>query len=111
MSLVIEIKRSNFKVVYKSDKRAWLPRDLISRVQAPADSPFLSRLNFLLKRVRAHECELVSHDGVHRLAARIDHIDHIAVNELRDFLGSDFVSLAVVPEGMAFMQLEIEFRL
>ena len=110
-SLVIEIKRSNFKVVYKSDKRAWLPRDLISRVQAPADSPFLSRLNFLLKRVHAHECELVSHDGVHRLAARIDHIDHIAVNELRDFLGSDFVSLAVVPEGMAFMQLEIEFRL
>jgi hypothetical protein len=41
---------------------------------------------------------------------RIDKIDHQIVDELRDFLARDFISLVVIPEGMAFMQTEIQFK-
>src|SRR5678809_1370324 len=70
---------------------------------------FLERLHYLIKKVHALECELVSVDGIHRLALRIDKIDHETVDDLRRFLGPAFISLAVVPEGMAFMQLELHF--
>jgi|GEM_PF-1387230 len=110
-ALIIEIKRNNFKVLYANDKRCWLPRDAIVRVRGetgPTD--FLSKLHYVLKRVRAHECELVSGDGIHRVAARIDKIDQTTIDDLRRFLGDAFISLVVVPEGMAFMQVEITFR-
>src|SRR5436305_376934 len=78
--LVIEIKRNNFKALYANDKRAWLPRELITVVQPELDAQsFLEKVHFILKRVHAHECELASGDGCHRIAARIDRIDQIAV--------------------------------
>lgn len=111
LALVIEIKRSNFKILYPNDKRCWLPREAIARLRPEhlEFTSFLEKLHFLIRRVHAQECELVSEAGVHRLSLRIDRIDYATVNELRDFLGSTFISLAVVPEGMAFMQLEIQF--
>ena len=108
--LVIEIKRSNSKVLYSGDKRCWLPRETITRIKPEAEyEPFLQQLNFLLKRVRAHECEIVTADGIHRLSIQIDGIDAAAVDEIRNFLGKNYLSLSVVPEGMAFMQVEIRF--
>jgi hypothetical protein len=111
LGLVIEIKRSNFKVLYPNDKRCWLPREAIARVRPEqmGYTTFLEKLHYVIKRVHALECELVSETGTHRLALRIDKIDDKTVDDLRDFLGSDFVSLVVVPEGMAFMQLELTF--
>lgn len=109
--VVIEIKRANTKVLYGSDKRAWVPREALVPVPASADcTPLLITLNFLLRRVDAHECEILSTNGMHHLSARIDEINHIAVDEIRKFLGNRFLSLTVVPEGMAFMQLEINFK-
>jgi hypothetical protein len=111
LGLVIEIKRSNFKVVYANDKRAWLPREFIVRMDPEPGSPsLLNRVHYLLKRVQAHECELVLGDHSNRVAARIDRIDQVAVDEIRSFLGPNFESLTVVPEGMAFMTVEIAFH-
>jgi hypothetical protein len=111
LGVVIEIKRSNYKILYQSDKRAWLPREAIIRVAPPADSPPLLRtLNFILRRVNAHECEIVLGVNTPLISARIDIIDHGTVDELRAFLEERFISLTVVPEGMAFMQLEISFK-
>ena len=109
--LAIEIKRSNFKILFENDKRCWLPRDAISRVRPELDyTTFLPKLYYLIKKVHALECELVSDQGSHRLSLRIDRIDHETVDDLRRFLADGFVSLTVVPEGMAFMQLELIFR-
>jgi hypothetical protein len=109
--IVIEIKRANYKLLYASDKRAWVPREALVRMEPSADSnAFLKTLNYLLRRVNAHECEIATVDGVHRLSARIDEIDHSTVDEIRSSLGPRFASLTVVPEGMAFMQVEIVFR-
>lgn len=111
LGLVIEIKRSNFKILYSNDKRCWLPRDTIARIRPELDySTFLQKLYYLIKKVHALECELVSDHGLHRLSLRIDRIDHETVNDLRRFLADGFVSLTVVPEGMAFMQLELVFK-
>ena len=63
----------------------------------------------MIKRLHALECELVSEEGTHRITLRIDRIDHEVIDELRKFLGKGFLSLVVVPEGMAFMQVEIQF--
>jgi hypothetical protein len=46
---------------------------------------------------------------VYRLTLRIDRIDHETIDDVRSFLGANFVSLAVAPEGMAFMSAEIRF--
>ena len=109
--LVIEIKRSNSKVLYPQDKRCWLPRETIARVRPEsAYEPFLQKLNFLLKRVHAHECEIVTSEDVHRLSVQIDGIDAAAVDDIRTFLADSYLSLSIVPEGMAFMQVEIRFR-
>ena len=112
LGLVIEIKRNNFKILYPNDKRCWLPREAVVRVrpEQPSYGTFLERLHYLIKKVHALECELVSEDAIHRLTLRIDKINHELIEDLRAFLGADFVSLTVVPEGMAFMQLEIRFR-
>jgi hypothetical protein len=111
VGLVIEIKRSNFKILYPNDKRCWLPREAIARIRPEnlTYATFLERLHYLIKKVHAQECELVSAEGSHRLSLRIDRIDHDTVNDLRRFLGPDFISLIIVPEGMAFMQLELQF--
>jgi hypothetical protein len=112
VGLVIEVKRSNFKVLYSNDKRCWLPREALSRIR-PEEltySTFLEKLHYLIKRVRAHECELVAEAVTHRLSLRIDRIDAELVDDLRNFLADGFISLVVVPEGMAFMQLELRFR-
>lgn len=111
LGLVIEIKRANYKVLYASDKRAWIPREALVRVPAsPETPPFLLTLNYLLRRVNAHECEIISTDATHHVSARIDVIDDKTVDEIRAYLGERFVSLVIVPEGMAFMQAEITFR-
>ena len=112
VGLVIEIKRSNFKIIYSSDKRCWLPREAIGRIQPEqlAYTAFIEKLHYLIKKVRAQECELVSDEGTHRLSLRIDEISHETVDDLRRFLGDGFLSLTVVPEGMAFMQLELRFQ-
>ena len=110
LGLVIEIKRSNFKILYPNDKRCWLPREAISRLLPELSyATFLEKLHYLIKKVHALECELVSENGLHRLTLRIDKIDHETVDDLRTFLGSSFISLVVIPEGMAFMQVEIRF--
>jgi hypothetical protein len=111
--LVIEIKRSNFKVRYLGDKRCWLPRETIVRVKPDVDnSTFEGKLFYIIKKVHALECELVSSgDGdEHKLTLRIDSISHETIDDLRKFLGEGFISLEVIPEGMAFMQVEIRFR-
>jgi hypothetical protein len=111
LGLVIEIKRANYKVLYASDRRAWVPRDALALLPPSPEAPaFLRVLNYLLRRVNAHECEIVSADGKHHLSARIDEINHTTVDEIRAYLADRFISLTVVPEGMAFMQVEIEFR-
>jgi hypothetical protein len=110
LGLVIEIKRNNFKILYPNDKRCWLPREALMRTRPDLDfSTFLEKLHYLIKKVHAHECELVSDGGTHRLSLRIDKIDHATVDDLRQFLAAGFISLTVVPEGMAFMQLELVF--
>jgi len=111
LGLVIEIKRANYKVLYASDKRAWVPRDVLTLVPPSQEAPaFLRILNYLLRRLNAHECEIVSADGKHHLSARIDEMDHTTVDEIRAYLADRFISLTIVPEGMAFMQVEIEFK-
>jgi hypothetical protein len=111
MGLVIEIKRSNFKILYPNDKRCWLPRDAIARLRPELTyATFLERLHYLIKKVHALECELVVEDSAHKLTLRIDKINDQLIDDLRTFLAANFISLAIVPEGMAFMQLELRFR-
>jgi hypothetical protein len=111
VGVVIEIKRASHKVLYASDRRAWVPREALVRMDPPADSPeFLRTLNYLLRRVDAHECEILDLEGTHQISARIDQIDHTTIDQLREFLAGRFVSITVVPEGMAFMQVEIVFK-
>lgn len=109
--LVIEIKRSNSKVLYPGDKRVWLPREMTTRVRVePGYAPLLEKLNYLLKRVHAHECEFTAGPEIHRLSVQIDEIDLAVVDDVRSFLGDGLLSLRIVPEGMAFMQIQIEFK-
>lgn len=111
LGLVIEIKRANYKILYASDKRAWIPREALVVVPSSAEQPaLLQTLHYLLRRLDAHECEILSVDEKHHVAARIDEIDHIAVDDVRDYLGEKFLSLKVIPEGMAFMQVEVDFK-
>jgi len=110
-AIVIEIKRSNSKVLYPDEKRYWLPRETITRVKPDAgDAPLLQKLHYLLRRLHAHECELSTSEGINRLSIQIDRIDAAAVDEIRSYLGDSYLSLVIVPEGMAFMKAEIHFR-
>src|SRR5688572_17159560 len=55
--LVIEIKRSNFKVLYSNDKRCWLPRETIVRMKPDLDyGTFAGKLHYIIKKVHALEC-------------------------------------------------------
>jgi hypothetical protein len=109
--LVIEIKRSNFKILYANDKRCWLPREYLARLRPEQNnSSFAATLHYIIKKVHALECELVSDHDAHKLTLRIDEISHQTIDDLREFLAENFISLKVVPEGMAFMQIEIRFR-
>jgi hypothetical protein len=111
LGIVIEIKRASHKVLYASDRRAWVPREALIRMAPPADAPeFLRTLNYLLRRVDAHESEIAASDDVHQLSIQIDRIDNTTFDELREFLGKRFISATVIPEGMAFMKVEILFR-
>lgn len=111
LGLVIEIKRSNFKILYSNDKRCWLPREAFARTRPQPDyDSAIGKLHYIIKKVRALECEVVSENGYHRLALRVDRMDHETFDDLKKFLGGSLISLAVVPEGMAFMQAEIAFR-
>ncbi len=47
---------------------------------------------------------------LHRLILRIDGTGHDTIDNLREFLGGRFVSLVVIPEGMAFRQVEVRFH-
>ena len=109
VGLVIEIKRNNFKILYPNDKRCWLPREALSRVRPDhlEYATFLEQLHYIIKRVHALDCELVSEEDRHRLTLRIDRLDDHMIDDLRQFLGDSLMSLVAVPEGMAFMQLEI----
>jgi len=112
LGLVIEIKRSNLKILYPNDKRCWLPREAVGKMLPEMDyREFLHKVYYIIKKVHALECELTTDDAQHRLSLRIDKIDHETVDDLRRFLGDGFISLVVVPEGMAFMQTEICFKL
>lgn len=109
--LVLEIKRSNYRLLYGSEKFCWLPKETIVRVDGEVNLETLAgRLHYLMKALDPLDCELVSESNRHRATLRIDHLDADVVDMLRDFLGSDFVSLSVVPEGMAFMLAEIQFK-
>src|SRR5215470_425965 len=50
LGLVIEIKRSNFKILYHNDKRCWLPREAIARLRPEQveDTTFLEKLHYLI---------------------------------------------------------------
>jgi len=109
--LVIEIKRASHKILYASDRRAWVPREALVRIASAPELPeLLQTLHHLLRSVDAHECEVFAVDGAHQVSAQIDRIDHTTIDELKAFLGTRFISLTVVPEGMAFMKVEILFR-
>lgn len=111
LGVVIEIKRASHKVLYASDRRAWVPREVLLRMDPPPDAPdFLRTLHFLLRCVDAHESEVTWGDDLHSVSAQIDRIDHATFDSLRAYLGHRFVSATVVPEGMAFMQVQVIFR-
>jgi hypothetical protein len=110
-ALVLENKRNNYRLLYGTDKSCWLPGPTLTRVEGEVNLRTLGgKLHGILKRLRPLDCEVVSDDGIHRATLRIDRIDAPLLDELREFLGSDFVSLEIVPEGMAFMLAEVRFR-
>jgi hypothetical protein len=109
--LVLEVKRSNFRLLYGTNQFCWLPEEVLTRIDGEVNLNTLAgRLHWILKRFDALDCELVTVDGIHRATFRVDHMDDVAVDELRSMIGSDFVSLTLVPEGMAFMLAEVKFR-
>ena len=109
--LVLEVKRSNYRVLFGTDKFCWLPEAAIVRVEGKINTATLAgRVHWIIKRLHALDCELLSENNRHRATLRIDRVDTSAVDEIRELLGEDFVSLNVVPEGMAFMLAEIQFR-
>lgn len=110
-ALVLEVKRSNYRLLYGADVSCWLPGETLVRVEGEVHGETLGgKLHGILKRLHPLDCELVSDGTEHRATLRIDQLDALLVDELRDFLGSDFVSLELVPEGMAFMLAEVRFR-
>jgi len=110
-ALVLEVKRSNYRLLYGADKSCWLPGPTLIRVEGQVNQATLGgKLHGILRRFRPLDCELTSDGGVHRATLRIDQLSATLVDEIREFLGPDFVSLNVVPEGMAFMLAEVRFR-
>jgi len=109
--LVLEVKRSNYRLFYGRDKFCWLPEETLTRIDGEVNMRTLAgRLHWIIKRFGAQDCELLTMDGVHRATLRVHHMDDQSVDELRQMIGEDFVSLSLVPEGMAFMLAEVRFR-
>jgi hypothetical protein len=109
--LVLEVKRSNYRILYGTDKLCWLPEETIVKIDGTVDTTtFAGRLHWIINRLEALDCELLSEADVHRATFRIDHIDQDVVDDIRKLLKTDFVELNIVPEGMAFMLAEITFR-
>lgn len=109
--LVLENKRSNYRVLYGTNQFCWLPEEVLTRIEGEVNLRTVAgRLHWILKRFDALDCELVTLEGVHRATFRVDRMDDRTVDELREMLGTDFVSLTLVPEGMAFMLAEVKFR-
>ena len=108
---MLEVKRSNYRILYGGDKFCWLPEETIVKIDGKVDTTtFAGRLHWIIKRLEALDCELLSEAGLHRATFRIDHIDQDVVDDIRKLLKTDFVELNIVPEGMAFMLAEITFR-
>lgn len=109
--LVLEVKRSNYRLLYGTGQFCWLPGATLARVEGEVHFDTLGgRLHRILKLFDPLDCELVSAGSEHRATMRVDRIDAPLVDEIRGFLGPDFVSLEIVPEGMAFMLAEVRFR-
>jgi hypothetical protein len=109
--LILEVKRSNYRILYGRNQFCWLPEEAVVRVEGAIDTAtFLGRLHWMIKRFKALDCELSSEETLYRATFRIDEINQDMVDELRLLLTDDFVSLKVVPEGMAFMLAEVSFR-
>lgn len=112
LALVIETKRNNFKVLFANDKRVWLPGETLAKM-LPRQldyGTFLEKVYYIIRKVHAMECEIVNGGPEHFLSLQIDEMSHETVDDLRGFLAESFVSLVLVPEGMAFMRIEISFR-
>ena len=109
--LVLEIKRNNYRLLYGSEQFCWLPGETIVRVDGEINAKTLAgRLHYLIKALNPLDCELISLPNLYKATLRIDHIDDNLVDKIRELLGSDFLSLSVVPEGMAFMLAEVNFK-
>ena len=109
--LVLEVKRSNYRILYGMDQFCWLPEESIVKIEGQVDtSTFAGRLHWIVKRLKALDCELVADADLHRATFRIDQLDQDAVDDVRKLLKGDFVSLTIVPEGMAFMLAEVTFH-
>src|SRR2546430_17652105 len=109
--MVLEIKQRICKIPNASESRSGLPKNANAGSRPELEyKTFLEKLYYLIKKVHAHECELVSENGEHRLPLRIDKMHHGNVDDLRGFLGEGFISLVVVAEGVAFSNVGIRIR-
>ena len=109
--LVLEVKRSNFRLLYGTDQFCWLPEESIVRVEGEVNTETLAgRLHGVIERLGPLDCELTSEGDLHRATMRVDRIDADIVDSVREFLGESYVDLTLVPEGMAFMLAEVRFR-
>ncbi len=109
--LVLEVKRSNYRILYGTDKFCWLPEAVLVRIDGTVDTAtFAGRLHWIIKRLKALDCELLSEADMHRATFRIDQFDQDVVDDVRELLKTDFLALNIVPEGMAFMLAEVTFR-
>jgi hypothetical protein len=110
-ALVLEVKGNHLRLLFGTHTFCWLPGSTLVRIDGEVNFRTLGgKLHGLLKRLEPLDCELVSDGDVYRATLRIDRIDAPLMDEIREFLGSDFVSFEIVPEGMAFMQAELKFR-
>jgi hypothetical protein len=111
VGVVLEIKRATHKILYSSDRRAYVPREALVRMAPPTNAPEVLRIaNHILRRIDAHESELTNIDGVYVLSATTDRIEDTTIDELRAFLGKRYEAIRIIPEGMAFIRLETLFK-
>ncbi len=109
--LVLEVKRSNFRILYGRSTFCWLPEDVIVKIDGIVDTTtFAGRLHWIIKRLKALDCELLSEADLHKATFRIDQFDQDVLDDIRALLKADFLELSLVPEGMAFMLAEVTFR-
>lgn len=107
---MLEVKRNNYRLLYGIDHFCWLPGQTIVRVDGEVNIRTLAgRLHNVIRKLNPLDCEIVSEGNEHRATMRIDHIDAGVVDGVREFLGENYVSLSVIPEGMAFMLVEVRF--